>query len=147
MEVDLTYLAPAGSAISRIADADRAGVRIAVPRGDLVDLLLSRQLKRAELVRADSVIGAFELLRAGQAEVSALPRPNLLQYSGQLAGSQVLPDRFGVNSVAIAVPKGHAGRLAYIREFIEEAKASGLVHRAIENAGLRGVQVAPKAAN
>jgi hypothetical protein len=51
-------------------------------------------------------------------------------------------DRFGVNSVAIAVPKGHTGRLAYIAEFIEEAKTSGLVQRAIENAGLRGVQVA-----
>jgi polar amino acid transport system substrate-binding protein len=142
MEVDLTYLVPIGSTILRIGEADRAGVRIAVPRGDLVDLLLSRQLKQAELVRADSVIGAFELLRAGHADVSALPRPNLLQYAGQLAGSRVLADRFGVNSVAIAVPKGRAGRLAYIREFIEEAKTSGLVQRAIENAGLRGVQVA-----
>jgi polar amino acid transport system substrate-binding protein len=147
MEVDLTGLVPAGSAIARIADADRAGVRIAVPRVDLVDLVLSRQFKQAELVRADTVIGAFELLRAGQADVSALPRPNLLQYTSQLAGSRVLSDRFGVNSVAIAVPKGNAGRLAYIREFIEEAKSSGLVQRAIENAGLRGVQVAPMAAN
>jgi polar amino acid transport system substrate-binding protein len=147
MEVDLTYLVPAGSAIFRIADADRAGVRIAVPHGDLVDLLLSRQLKHAELVRAETVIGAFELLRAGKADVSALPRPNLLQYSGQLASSRVLSDRFGVNSVAIAVPKGYTERLAYIREFIEEAKTSGLVQRAIENAGLRGVQVAPTGAN
>jgi len=147
MEVDLTGLVPAGSAIVRIADADRAGVRIAVPRGDLVDLLLSRQFKQAELVRADTVIGTFELLRAGHADVSALPRPNLLQYASQLAGSRVLSDRFGVNSVAIAVPKGNPGRLAYVTEFIEQAKASGLVQRAIENAGLRGVQVAPAATN
>ena len=33
---------------------------------------------------------------------------------------------------AMAVPKGQAGRLAYISEFVEEAKASGLVQRAIE---------------
>jgi polar amino acid transport system substrate-binding protein len=96
-----------------------------------------------KLVRADSVVGAFELLRAGQADVSALPRSNLLPYVRQLNGSRVLADRLGVNSVAIAVPKGHAGRLACIREFIEEAKRSGLVQRAIENAGLRRVQVAP----
>jgi hypothetical protein len=43
----------------------------------------------------------------------------------------------------MVVPKGQAGRLAYISEFIEEAKASRLVQRAIERAGLRGVQVAP----
>jgi hypothetical protein len=40
------------------------------------------------------------------------------------------------------LPKGKAERLAYITEFIEEAKASGLVHQAIEGGGLRGVQVA-----
>jgi polar amino acid transport system substrate-binding protein len=57
----------------------------------------------------------------------------------------VPPDRFGVNLVAIAVPKGQAGRLAYVTEFIESAKASGLVHKAIETAGLRGVQLAPPA--
>jgi len=43
----------------------------------------------------------------------------------------------------MALPKGQTGRLAYITEFIEEAKTSGLVQRAIERGGLRGVQVAP----
>jgi polar amino acid transport system substrate-binding protein len=145
MEVDLTYLVRPDSPISSIAEGDRAGVRIAVPRGDLVDILLTRQLKQAELLRADTVIGAFELLQSGRADVSALPRTNLLQWSAQLPGSRVLPDRFGVNLVAIAVPKGQAGRLAYVTEFIEAAKASGLVQKAIETAGLRGVQLAPPA--
>lgn len=143
MEVDLTYLVPAGSSIHTVADADRAATRIAVPGGDLVDILLGRLLERAALVRADTVIGAFELLRAGRADVCALPRPNLLQYSASLPGSRVLADRFGVNPVAIAVPKRQPGRLAYINEFIEQAKASGLVQQAIDRAGLRGIQVAP----
>jgi hypothetical protein len=63
-----------------LTDADKAGIRFAVPRKDLVDILLSERLKRAELVRADSVMGAFELLQAGKAEVCALPLPNLVQY-------------------------------------------------------------------
>jgi polar amino acid transport system substrate-binding protein len=41
----------------------------------------------------------------------------------------------------MVVPKGQEGRLAYISDFIEEAKASGLVQQAIERAGLHGVQV------
>jgi len=45
------------------------------------------------------------------------------------------------------VPKGQAARLAYISEFIEQAKASGLVQQAIERAGLRGYQVAPAKIN
>ena len=43
----------------------------------------------------------------------------------------------------MAVPKGQAEWLAYISEFTEEAKASGLVQKAIEHVGVRGVQVAP----
>jgi polar amino acid transport system substrate-binding protein len=43
----------------------------------------------------------------------------------------------------MAVPKGQAGWLAYISELVEEAKATGLVQRAIEHVGVRGVQVAP----
>jgi polar amino acid transport system substrate-binding protein len=76
-------------------------------------------------------------------DVFAAPRPGLIQFSARLPGSRVLEERFHATFGAMAVPKGHEGRLAYIREFIEEAKASGLVQRAIERAGARGVQVAP----
>ncbi len=143
MEYDLTYLVPAGSAIRKVADADRPGVRIAVERGGVGDISLTRILKQAELVRVETVSAGFDLLRAGEIEVRAGVRPGLLQDSARLPGSRVLEDRFGVIPLAALVPKGQAERLAYIGEFIEEAKASGLVKRAIEAAGLRGVQVAP----
>ena len=70
-------------------------------------------------------------------------RPVLLDYSTQLPDSRVLQEHYGAYLLAMALPKGKAGRLAYVTEFIEEAKASGLVQRAIERGGLRGVQVAP----
>jgi len=44
--------------------------------------------------------------------------------------------------VAAVVPKGNLGRLAYVSQFIEEAKASGLIKQIIERNGLQGVQVA-----
>lgn len=43
----------------------------------------------------------------------------------------------------MAVPKGQLGRHAYVSDFIEEAKTSGLVKQTVERAGLRGVQIAP----
>jgi len=143
MEYDLTYLVPAGSAIRKVADADRAGIRIAVERGGAGDIALTRILKQAQLLRVDTVRAGFDLLRAGEIDVRAGVRPGLLEDAARLPGSQVLPDRFGVISLAALVPKGQPGRLAYVGEFIEEAKASGLVKRAIDAAGLRGVQVAP----
>jgi polar amino acid transport system substrate-binding protein len=55
----------------------------------------------------------------------------------------VLEDHYGANLNRVVIPKGHAGRLSYVNEFVEEAKASGLVQKAIDRAGPRGVTVAP----
>jgi polar amino acid transport system substrate-binding protein len=63
-----------------------------------------------------------------------LPREQLIDYSTRLSGSRVLEDAYGINFV---------GRLAYISEFVEEAKASGLIQRIIDKSGLRGFQVSP----
>jgi polar amino acid transport system substrate-binding protein len=67
----------------------------------------------------------------------------LLPLSARWPGSRVLTDRFHAAFGAMAVPKGQAARLAYISAFIEEARASGLVQRAIDSGKVRGVQVAP----
>jgi polar amino acid transport system substrate-binding protein len=107
-------------------------------------LALSRLLKNAEQVEADTPDAAFDLLRSGRADAFASARGPLLDYAPNLLGARVLDERYGVNLLAMAVPKGHAGRLTALSEFIEEAKSSGLVARFIERAGLRAtMQVAP----
>ena len=143
LQIDATYLVPAGSSIRNVTDADQPGVRIAVTRKSVEEIVLSSMLKRAELRGIDTVSAGFDLLLAGNVDVLAAPRPALLQSSARLPGARVLEDRFHATFAGMAVPKGQAARLAYISEFIEEAKASGLVQRAIEHANLRGVQVAP----
>jgi polar amino acid transport system substrate-binding protein len=42
---------------------------------------------------------------------------------------------FRQTGIAIAVPKGHPEALAYVTKFIEDAKASGSVRRAMDRAG------------
>ena len=143
MQTDLTFLVPAGSSIRGVADVDRPDVRIASPRGDASGLLLRRMLKEARFVDVNSLDAAVELLRTGGADARAAPRPVLLAESASLPGSRVLDDGFAVISYVAMVPKGQAGRLAHVSEFIEEAKSGGLVKQTIEAAGLRGVQVAP----
>jgi len=143
LQIDATYLVPDGSSIRNVTDADQPGVRVAVTSKSVEEIVLSRSLKRAELRSVDTISAGFELLRTGNADVLAAPRPALLPLSSRLPGSRVLVDRFHAAFGAMAVPKGQTGRLAYIAEFIEEAKAAGLVQQAIERAGVRGVQVAP----
>ena len=145
MESDFTYLVPQGSSIRHVSDVDLPGIRVAVPRRDAVDLRLSRILQRAELVRADSQAAGVALLRAGQVNAYAAPRSSLLALSDELPGWRVLDDGFGAIAWAAYVPKGHAARLAFVSEFIEHAKVSGLVRQFIERENLRGIKTAPAA--
>jgi len=140
---DMTYLVAPGSRIRSIADADQIGVRIATPRGDGSDLYLSRTLKRAELVRTDSHAAALDLVRTGKADAKASARFVLLNEASAVPGSRVLDDGFADILYAAIVPKGQAARLAYLNEFLEGAKASGLIKRIIETLELQGVKVAP----
>jgi polar amino acid transport system substrate-binding protein len=144
IQVPFTYMVPAGSAIRNVVDADKTGIRIAAVRGHASTLALSRILTRAEIVAVEIPDEAFELIRTGRADAWASPRPPLLEYATQLQGSRVLDDHYGANLQSMAAPKNQAGRLAYISAFLEDAKASGLVQRAIDRAGERGIEVAPR---
>jgi polar amino acid transport system substrate-binding protein len=93
------------------------------------------------MVSADTLHGAFELLRDGQTNVFASTRPQLIEDSARLPGLTVLEERYGVVFLVMVVAKGRSARLAYINEFLRDAKASGLVQRVFDRAGWRGVHV------
>ena len=124
---------------------DRTGVRIAVVRNHASTLSLGRIAKLAELIAADTPDAAFALLRSGKVDAWASVRPALMDYAAEFAGSRVLADSYGANFPALVVPKGQPARLAYISEFVEEAKTSGVVQRAIDRAGQPGYRVAAPA--
>jgi polar amino acid transport system substrate-binding protein len=145
LELEATYLVPAGSALRAIADVDREGVRVAAPARAAYELFLSRDLKRAQLVRTPTAEAAFDLLKAGQIEALSGLRQALVALADALPGSRLLDGRFFAVQQAIGVPAGRDAGVGYLRGFVEEAKASGLVARAIDQTGFRGVSVAPPA--
>ena len=118
-QFDYTLLVPAGSSTRSVADADRPAVRIAAVRNHASTIELSRLMKQAKLVYAETPDHTFDLLRTEQADAMASARPTLLEYSTQLPGTRVLEDRYGANINRMVVPKGKAGWLAYVSEFVE----------------------------
>ena len=69
VEIEGTYLVPAGSPLRTVADVDREGIRVGASAGSAYDLFLSRNLQRAQLVRAASPDAAFELIVSGKVDV------------------------------------------------------------------------------
>ena len=145
IEIEGTYLVPAGSSVREVADVDRKGVRVGVSAKSAYDLFLSRSLQHAELVRGPTNNAGFELILAGKVDVVAGIRQHLVANAQRLPGSRVLEGRFMAIQQALGTPKGRDVAAKYLREFIEDVKASGLVAQAIERSGIRGVSVAPPA--
>jgi polar amino acid transport system substrate-binding protein len=63
----------------------------------------------------------------------------------KLPGSRVLEGRFSAVQQSIGTPQGRPAGAKYLREFAEDAKASGFVAKAVERHAVRGVSVAPPA--
>src|SRR3954468_16062332 len=75
LEIPVTFLVPAGSPIRSIAEVDREGVRIAVADRSAYDLFLTRNVKKAQLVRAQGIDGSYELFVREKLDVLAGLKP------------------------------------------------------------------------
>jgi polar amino acid transport system substrate-binding protein len=145
VDIDATYLVPAGSTIQTVAEVDRAGMRVAIAAKSAYEFYLSRTLKNAKLVSGPGTFGAYDVFVAGKLDALVGIRPRLVIEAEKLPGSRVLTDRFMAIEQTIASPKGRAAAAAYIRDFVEDAKASGLVARMLVQHGVRGVSVSAPA--
>jgi len=142
VEIEATYLVPAGSPLRTVAEVDRPGVRIAVTARSAYDLWLARNIKHAELVRSESLDGACEQFVAEKLDALAGLRPRLISDVQKLPGARILDGQFTAVQQAVGTARQNAAGARFLRDFVEEAKASGLVARLIERHNVRGLSVA-----
>jgi polar amino acid transport system substrate-binding protein len=143
VEIEATYLVPAGSPIKSIAEVDKPGVRIAVTARAAYDLWLERNIKQAKLVRSSSLDAAMEQFQAEKLEALAGLRPRLLTDVAKIPGARILDGQFTAVQQAVGTSRANAAGAEFLRKFVEEAKASGLVAKLIEKHKVRGLSVAP----
>jgi polar amino acid transport system substrate-binding protein len=143
--IEGTYLVPTDSPLRTIGDVDRDGVRVAVGNKSAYDLYLTRTLKRAQIVRAPTSPGAIEIFVSDKLEAAAGVKQPLVQFAKTNPKVRVMDGRFMAIEQAMGTPKGREAGARYLREFIEEMKASGLVGRGLERSGQGDATVAPKA--
>src|SRR5439155_2453932 len=133
--IEGTYLVPADSPLRTIGDVDREGVRVAVGNKSAYDLYLTRTLKRAEIVRAPTSPAAIELFVRDKLEAAAGVKQPLLQFAKTNPNVRVMDGRFIAIEQAMGTPKGREAGARYLREFVEEMKASGFVATGLERSG------------
>jgi polar amino acid transport system substrate-binding protein len=142
-QFESTYLVPAGSTIRSIEEVDQPGVRVIGVANTTTARGAAASLKRTKIATFRGVEELLAEVKAGRADAVALSKESLKNLAAQMPGTRILPGHFWASTVAPAVRKGNANALAYVSDFIEEAKASGLVRRALDGAGLKDAAVAP----
>ncbi|MDH3672449.1 MAG: ABC transporter substrate-binding protein [Gammaproteobacteria bacterium] len=146
VEIEATYLVPAGSPIQSIDEVDREGVRIAVSARSAYELWLSDNIKHAELVMAKGLEGSFDTFVEQKLEALAGLRPRLVDEVNKLPGGRILDGKFTAVQQAIGTKPDREAGAAFLRDFVEEAKASGFVASLIDKHGVSGrLTVAPPA--
>ncbi len=139
MLIELGFLAAAGLPAATPADVDRPGVRVGVTQGGTMNGVLARELRNATVVPAATLRDGIEMLAQHKIDAYATNKANLFEMSDALPGARVLEGRWGLEHLAMAIPKGRDAGLAYLRAFVEDAKSEGLVARAAARVALRGV--------
>jgi polar amino acid transport system substrate-binding protein len=140
--IEGAYAVPAGSPLKANEDVDRAGHRVAVAKGSAYDLYLTREIKNATLVREPSGPQAFEMFLRDKLDVVAGVKQPIIAFAKE-KGLSVLPGRFMVIEQAMGTMKGRPVGSRYLREFVEEMKASGLVAKALTDSKQTDAAVAP----
>lgn len=141
--IESTYLVPASSPIRSIADVDREGVRIVGIFNTTTARSARRTAPRAAVEEVASVDEMTERARTGRGDAFALSHDAFAGLLAKLPGARVLPGHFQSVGICVAVPKGRRGALALATDFVERAKASGLVRRVLDGVGFAAVPVAP----
>jgi len=146
VEIEATYLVPAGSPLQTIADVDKRGRRVGVTARSAYGLWLEDNYKEGELLQFDNAEAALKAFDGEKLDAYAGLRPGLIDLQKARPGSRLLDGQFTAVQQAVGTARSNAAGATFLRDFVEEAKKSGLVAGLIEKHKVTGrLSVAPAA--
>ena len=116
-EIEATYLVPAGSPISGVAEVDQPGRRVAVTARSAYGLWLENNFKKGELLQFNSADEAIKAFVDQKMDAYAGLRPGLIDVVAKLPGSRILDGQFTAVQQAVGTPKKNAAGFAFLQGF------------------------------
>ena len=139
--IEGVFVVPRGSAITTLADVDRAGMSIGVNEGSAYDLFLSRTLRQASIVRGPDGIRLF---REHGLDAGAGIRQVVSGFVAGNSGFRVIGEPFMQIRQALGISRTRApGTIQFLTAFIEDLKASGFIRDALRRSGQDSALAAP----
>ena len=139
IRLELGVLVSERLSLSRIAQLDDARFRVGVAKGSSSQSALPKHLTLAQIVPVDSLDQAQKMLAASELDGFATNKAILFELNERLSGFKVLDDRWGLEHLAIAIPKGRDAAIPFLADFAKQQVSTGAVQAHAQRAGLRGL--------
>jgi polar amino acid transport system substrate-binding protein len=141
--IEGNFVVEASSKLYSMTDIDKPGMRVTVARGSAYDLFLTRALKQATLLRLPTGIEALEVFSSDRLEAAGSVKQPIVKFMEAHGNLRLIEPAFMQIRQAMGTPQGRPLGAAYLRSFIEEMKAAGVVAEALRRSGQHDVEVAP----
>jgi polar amino acid transport system substrate-binding protein len=136
-----SYLVGPKCEIRSISEIDRPYMKIGVSGGSTSQAVLPTILKNATLVPTKSLKETEQMLISGEIDAFATNKGILFELADKIPNTVVLDGAWGLERIAIGIPKGRSSELPVIAQFSKAILAEGLVADAVKRAGMRGVKL------
>jgi polar amino acid transport system substrate-binding protein len=140
------YMVKQESSLQSNEQVDQVQHTVVVGKGSAYDLHLSREIKHAQLVRSPTSPEVVSFFIEHGHDVAAGVKPQLEAELPRIPGLRMLPGHFMVISQAMGLPKTRGQEAgAFLHQFVEEMKATGVVAQAMTKHRIEGATLAPLA--
>jgi len=145
IQIEGAYMVKASSPLKMNEEVDVAGTEIVVGKGSAYDLYLTREIKNAILLRANSSQAVVDDFISGKGNVAAGVKQQLETDAKRYKDLRMLPGRFMVINQAIGIPKARPSfenTTTFLSNVITQLKQSGFVANAMQRNQIQGAKVA-----
>ncbi|WP_137917700.1 transporter substrate-binding domain-containing protein [Hydrogenophaga sp. 2FB] len=139
LSLELGYLVRSSGDVISSDRIDQPGVCVGVSEGSSSQIALGKAFKHARVIPVESLGMAARMLKDGRLHAFATNKGILNELADTVGGSRVLDDRWGLEHMAIAVPKGREAGLPLLNLYAQAVRCNGVLSGAIRRSGLRGV--------
>ena len=125
-------------------DIDQSGIQIAVFERSAYDLWLTENLKKAELIRVNSVEESHDLFRENKVNILAGLKPKLIDEMKKNNKYEMIQNPFTYIKQSIGIKKGNPEVLDFINKFISNNIKEGYIKSLLKQHNVQDKLSIPK---
>ena len=125
-------------------DIDQSGIQIAVFERSAYDLWLTENLKKAELIRVNSIEESHNLFRENKVNILAGLKPKLIEEMKKNNNYEIIQSPFTYIKQSIGIKKGNPEVLDFINKFISNNIKEGYIKSLLQQHNVQDKLSIPK---